>query len=518
MKKLLKLLGLLCAVLFFIIALCLVGLNWWFDPNNYKDKINAQLSVALDMPTSIQGKIHWSVFPSLGIEANDIAIGTGQKTEAYHAQVKSLQLSLQWLPLLHKQLAFTKIRLESPDIQLFPDRSGSKAAVATKTPSTAKAARAKEHAVDIHALLIKKGRITVETKEGTLSVTEINGSLKHLNTSGGKVHLALEADVLAQKNKDHLKFSLDSDATIQADDFIKQLSNLNMAGLLINGQVLLKKIEINALRINSARGAMTLKDGALRIQPLLIKLYGGSSFGSLLLENNTLRIAQTGQNIASEPLITALTDAKLLSGRLSFDINTSVPLNAKDPLQALVSEGSVQISKGKILGVDIQAITETLNEQISHLWKETRIRWEESLRLISVDPKVATSGDTPFTLARTRYTLGNNILEAFDVQIDSDAMKVDGQFSVDLAKERLKGSLSAKIGNLPPDSPLAKLQKSLGGGIPLNLSGTFSTPMLLPDSKVIFPILRDYLVSDVFKKQLDKPIKAIGNELKRIFN
>lgn len=518
MKKPLKILGLLCTLVFFIVLCTLAGLNWWFDPNNYKDTINAQLSAALDMPTNIQGRIHWSIFPSLGIDVNDIVVGSQQKTEAYQAQVPSLQLSLQWLPLMRKQLTFRKIHLDNPSIQLFPDRIARTATVAVAPPPPAQATHSKKYTLKIHSLLIKNGRVRVQQKDGSLRITDINGHIKQLASTDNKIYFALDAKVLAEKNNDRIAFTLDSDANIQSDDLLQKLSSLQTKGMLISGQVLLKKISINALRMNAARGTMTFKEGALRIQPLQIKLYGGSSSGSLLLENNTLRITQTAKNIASEPLITALTGNPLISGDLSFDINTSIPLNAKEPLQAMVSEGTVQISKGKILGVDIKAITETLNQQIAHLWKETRIHWEESLRLLKVNPAIATSGDTPFTRAHAHYTLGNNILEAYDIQMDADAMKVLGKLSIHIAQKQLKGALSASISNLPSDSPLAKLQKSMGGGIPLNVSGTFNAPMVLPDSAVIFPILRDYLLSDVLKKQLDKPIKAIGKELKRLFN
>jgi len=101
--------------LFFLIAIILLALLAFvatFDANNYKPQIIEQAEKATGRDFRIDGDISLSIFPFIGIKIEQVALGNAQgfKADAF-ASIEQLDVSVNVLPLLKKQLEINTIRL-----------------------------------------------------------------------------------------------------------------------------------------------------------------------------------------------------------------------------------------------------------------------------------------------------------------------------------------------------------------------------------------------------------------------
>ena len=101
--------------LFFLIAIILLALLAFvatFDANNYKPQIIEQAEKATGRDFRIDGDISLSIFPFIGIKIEQVALGNAQGFKAdTFASIEQLDVSVNVLPLLKKQLEINTIRL-----------------------------------------------------------------------------------------------------------------------------------------------------------------------------------------------------------------------------------------------------------------------------------------------------------------------------------------------------------------------------------------------------------------------
>lgn len=124
MKALAKLLGLVIfgavllavAVLFFVTRL--------FDPNDYKDDIQQAARDKANIELTLGGDIGWSLFPWLGIELKQVGIAAVDQPDEVLAEVGTLGLGVEVLPLLRRQLRMSDVILDSVSINLVKDADG----------------------------------------------------------------------------------------------------------------------------------------------------------------------------------------------------------------------------------------------------------------------------------------------------------------------------------------------------------------------------------------------------------
>ncbi len=107
---------------FIVLALVLLALLAFvatFDANNYKPQIIEQVESATGRSFSIDGDINLSIFPWIGLKVEDVALGNekGFKAKTF-AAIKQLDIKVNVLPLLKKEVEVNTIRLHGLNVSL----------------------------------------------------------------------------------------------------------------------------------------------------------------------------------------------------------------------------------------------------------------------------------------------------------------------------------------------------------------------------------------------------------------
>src|ERR1700677_1777285 len=120
-----KILGWAIGGLVALVALVLIGIKLFVDPNNYKDRIAAAVKQSTGRELKLPGYIKLSVFPWVALELGPASLGNppGFGDEPFmtfqHAAVR-----VKVMPLLSKQLEVSKVELDGLDLQLHKNAAG----------------------------------------------------------------------------------------------------------------------------------------------------------------------------------------------------------------------------------------------------------------------------------------------------------------------------------------------------------------------------------------------------------
>jgi len=114
-RRSIKFFFIVVALLFFAVLVFVAT----FDANNYKPQIIEQVEKATGRDFSIDGDIVLSVFPWIGLKVEDVALGNaaGFRAERF-AAIKQLDIKVNVLPLLKKEVQINTIRLHGLNVSL----------------------------------------------------------------------------------------------------------------------------------------------------------------------------------------------------------------------------------------------------------------------------------------------------------------------------------------------------------------------------------------------------------------
>lgn len=162
MTRLLRILGIVIAVLLVLIAAAALILPQVIDPNNYRDQIAAMVKEKTGRDLTIAGDIGWSVFPWLGVEVGDtrLANAAGFGDEPF-ARVAAVQVRVKLLPLLRKEVEMSTLVLDGLQLNLAKDKTG-RANWADLVPAETAPAKPKEEpAAGLPVAALAIGGVTV---------------------------------------------------------------------------------------------------------------------------------------------------------------------------------------------------------------------------------------------------------------------------------------------------------------------------------------------------------------------
>ena len=102
-----------------LVLLVLLAFVATFDANNYKPQIIEQVEKATGRSFSIDGDINLSIFPWIGLKVEDVALGNEKGFKAKNfAAIKQLDIKVNVLPLLKKEVEINTIRLHGLNVSL----------------------------------------------------------------------------------------------------------------------------------------------------------------------------------------------------------------------------------------------------------------------------------------------------------------------------------------------------------------------------------------------------------------
>jgi len=119
MKSFLKWLLAIIGTVALLLVVAAVVLPLIVDPNNYKEEISAAVSNKTGRDLTIGGDIKWSVFPSIGLELNDVTLanpsGFGEQPML---DIGEAGISVKFLPLLKRQVEIDEVSMSDVSIYL----------------------------------------------------------------------------------------------------------------------------------------------------------------------------------------------------------------------------------------------------------------------------------------------------------------------------------------------------------------------------------------------------------------
>ena len=121
----LKIVGLILGGLVALVALLLIAVSIFVNPNDYKERIERDVKASTGRDLNLQGDIKLSVFPWIALELGPVSLGNpeGFGTEPF-LSVKHAALRVRVLPLLRKELEIGKIEIEGLDLRLRKNAAG----------------------------------------------------------------------------------------------------------------------------------------------------------------------------------------------------------------------------------------------------------------------------------------------------------------------------------------------------------------------------------------------------------
>ena len=123
--KAVKIFGMVIGGLVALVALGLVAIWLFFDPNDYKDRITAAVRESTGRTLSLPGKLKLSVFPWVAVETGEASLGNpeGFGDEPF-LTLKCASLSVKLMPLLRKQIEVGRIEIDGLDLKLRQNAEG----------------------------------------------------------------------------------------------------------------------------------------------------------------------------------------------------------------------------------------------------------------------------------------------------------------------------------------------------------------------------------------------------------
>ena len=124
MRVLGKVLGLLALVLLLALVAAGFALTYWFDPNDYKEQLRQLAREQAGIELNIDGDIGWSLFPWLGLRLTDTSLASVRTPDQPLAAVHRLDLAVQVMPLLRREVRMRRIDLDGLAVTLVRDEQG----------------------------------------------------------------------------------------------------------------------------------------------------------------------------------------------------------------------------------------------------------------------------------------------------------------------------------------------------------------------------------------------------------
>src|SRR6201993_2131121 len=123
--RILKLLAIALAGLLALLAIVLLAVRAFVDPNDYKDRIARAVRNSTGRELALPGEIRLSVFPGIALELGPASLGNppGFGEEPF-AAVKHAALRVRLLPLLRKQVEIGRVEIDGLDLRLGKNAAG----------------------------------------------------------------------------------------------------------------------------------------------------------------------------------------------------------------------------------------------------------------------------------------------------------------------------------------------------------------------------------------------------------
>lgn len=194
MKRVLKLVTLVVAVILILVIATLFVIPHFLDAHHYRPLIEREVSKATGRDFSISDDLRFSLFPRAGLAFSDLAMGNPPGfAESDFITVKSFSVRVRLFPLLFKDVRVERFIVNEPRITLIRDREGRgnwtfDPGKATEPATEKPAQTADEFSLPIKALAVGEcavtnGMVILKDRKAnrTTEITDIDLVLEHIS-------------------------------------------------------------------------------------------------------------------------------------------------------------------------------------------------------------------------------------------------------------------------------------------------------------------------------------------------
>ena len=285
--------------------------------------------------------------------------------------------------------------------------------------------------------------------------------------------------------------------------------------LIINGQLSLERLKVNAMTMQDVQLNLDVKEGLINAQQSAKGFYAGSYNGvfSVDMRNNNpiLSINEKIVHVQIEPLLNDFNGATKLSGLL--DLSTQLEgqgNNAKELKSSLKGNLSFLLTDCVIKGFNLQKIIDDAKTLI----KEPTL------------PADNKNDQMLFSKLSGTATINNGLVQNNDLIGIASKMHLNGKGTADLNSEKLDYKLNARY--IKTKATTTEPEQLIDTPININIAGTFAKPTYTVDLAAILSdknkakidqfIDKNHNKIDEIVHKIDKKIgPGLGNLLKGLF-
>lgn len=285
--------------------------------------------------------------------------------------------------------------------------------------------------------------------------------------------------------------------------------------LIINGQLSLERLKVNAMTMQDVQLNLDVKEGLINAQQSAKGFYAGSYNGvfSVDMRNNKpiLSINEKIVHVQIEPLLNDFNGATNLSGLL--DLSTQLEgqgNNAKELKSSLTGNLSFLLTDCIIKGFNLQKIIDDAKTLIKEPTLPANNKNDQML----------------FSKLSGTATINNGLVQNNDLIGIASKMHLNGKGTADLNSEKLDYKLNARY--IKTKATTTEPEQLIDTPINVNIAGTFTKPTYTVDLAAILSdknkakidqfIDKNHNKIDEIAHKIDKKIgPGLGNLLKGLF-
>ncbi|MBK8187093.1 MAG: AsmA family protein [Cellvibrio sp.] len=273
MKKLLKMVG----AIFLLVLLAIVALIVFVDPNRFKPSIES-LAKNQNIALSIEGDLSWKLWPSIGLGAETVTLGSLVESEKRLAEIEQMSLLLALAPLFSGNFQADHLVLSGVKLNLAVDQKGktnwsfltdSKTAEPVPTNTSESSLN-----MNIEKISIENSQITYldEQTKQSIQLSDFNLHLKDVNTQEKLFPVSVTTGITVKTGSDpEIRLSLDLGNQIKMD---KQFKSLQLSDGKLQLEILGKKNVaiplIYDLQVSGLQNKMSYK-GNLKLELISLR-------------------------------------------------------------------------------------------------------------------------------------------------------------------------------------------------------------------------------------------------------
>ena len=247
----------------------------------------------------------------------------------------------------------------------------------------------------------------------------------------------------------------------------------------VNGTLTVKAAKFARLDLSNVHATVAVGDKVTHLFPIDAQVDGGQSSGDISLDSRgatpALSIAAQVSGIDMARLLANTAGKGRLSGRATLNLKATARGTGVDAmLGSLTGHLDANLADGAMEGIDVGyeiGVAQALIDKTSA-------------------PAPASTGRTPFQAFKLSSQITNGVAETHDLTIASQALKVTGQGSANLASKRIDFKLLASVATAPARNT----------DIPLKVTGTYVNPTVRPDIEGLAKDQLKQKLQDVLKK------------------